>query len=87
MSIHEFVSALKVLKAFYIDWQFDFADKIQVSTWHAYLQGMDLQKFEKVINYYISNHDVGPNNPGDLLRAQIEYNIKQKILEGNGNDY
>lgn len=82
MDIRDFIVALRLLKAFYIDWSFDFSDKIQVQTWYEYLNVMDFNKFKKVISYYISKNNSGPNNPGDLLRAKIEYEIKAMIHSG-----
>lgn len=83
MDRRDFLSVMRVLKAFYLDWDFNFTDKIQVETWYAYLQDMGFEKLKQVVNYYISKHNSGPKNPGELLRAQIEFDIKQKINEGN----
>lgn len=83
MDIRDFLSVMKILKAFYIDWAFDFTDKVQIETWYAYLHEMGFEKLKKVVNFYISKHNSGPNNPGELLRAQIEYDMKQMINEGN----
>ena len=83
MDIRDFLSVMRLLKAFYIDWPFDFSDKVQVSTWYAYLGGMEFEKLKKVVNFYISKNDMGPNNPGELLKAQIEHDLKQMINAGD----
>lgn len=82
MDKQDFLIGMRLLKAFYINWPFDFTDKIQVDTWYEYLNVMDFNKFKRVLNYYISQNNSGPNNPGDLLRAKIELEIRDMVNEG-----
>lgn len=82
MDKKDFMIGLKILKAFYINWPFDFNDRIQIDTWYEFLNGMDFDTFTRVINYYISKNNSGPNNPGELLRAKIELEIKDMINNG-----
>ena len=79
MTKQDFILCMKILNAYYLDWQFNFNDKTQVETWYQYLQGMGFAKLKSVINYYMSKNDKGPNSPRGLLRARYEYELKSKI--------
>lgn len=82
MDKKDFMIGLKILKAFYINWPFNFNDRIQIDTWYEFLNEMNFDTFTRVINYYISKNNIGPNNPGELLRAKIELEIKDMINNG-----
>lgn len=85
MDIRDFLSCMRLLNAYYIDWQFNFEDKLQVDTWYQFLQSrMDFARLKQVIKIYIARNDTGPNSPRDLLAIHAELEIKGMINNGDG---
>lgn len=79
MTKREFLILLQILKSYYLDWSFDLTNRILVETWFQYLQDLGSERLKRVVNFYISKHDAGPNSPRDLMRAHFELELKEKI--------
>lgn len=83
MDKKDFLSCMKLLSAYYIDWQFNFEDKLQVETWYQFLQSsMDFASLKRVIHVYMARNNSGPNSPGELQKLKIELDLKDMINEG-----
>ena len=80
MDIRDFLSCMRLLNAYYIDWQFNFEDKLQVDTWYQFLQSsMDFERLKKIVKIYIARNDHGPNSPRDLFSIDAELKLKEMI--------
>lgn len=83
MTREDFIVTMKMIDAYYLDWKFDFSDKIQVETWYQFLNdSMDFPMLKKVVNLWITRNDSGPNSPRDLRKIQAELQLKAMINEG-----
>lgn len=83
MTREDFIVTMKMIDAYYLDWKFDFSDKIQVETWYQFLNdSMDFPMLKKVVNLWITRNDTGPNSPRDLRKIQAELQLKAMINEG-----
>lgn len=83
MTREDFIATMKMIDAYYLDWKFDFSDKIQVETWYQILSdAMDFTTLKKVVNLWITRNDTGPNSPRDLRKIQAELKLKAMINEG-----
>ena len=83
MTREDFIATMKMIDAYYLDWKFDFSDKIQVETWYQILSdAMDFTMLKKVVNLWITRNDTGPNSPRDLRKIQAELKLKAMINEG-----
>ena len=83
MDKQDFLACMKLLNAYYIDWQFNFDDKLQVDTWYQFLQSsMDFARLKKVIKIYIARNTAGPNSPRDLISIDAELKLKEMINNG-----
>lgn len=83
MDKRDFLACMQMINAYYLDWQFNFEDKLQLDTWYQFLSShMDFATLKKVIRIYIARNDHGPNSPGDLLRINAELEIKAMINNG-----
>lgn len=83
MDKQDFISCMKLLNAYYIDWQFNFEDKLQVETWYQFISSsMDFATLKRVIQVYTARNNSGPNSPGELQKLQIELEIKDMIQNG-----
>ena len=86
MTKQDFLACMRMLNAYYIDWQFNFCDKIQVDTWYQFLQSqMDYATLKRVIQVYVARNDHGPNSPSELLRINAELKIKSMIQNGESD--
>lgn len=86
MNKRDFMILLRVLKSYYLNWPLDLNDKVVVETWYQYLQELGFERLKKVVNFYISTHDAGPNSPRDLMRAHFELELKDMIHKGDGTN-
>lgn len=83
MTKADFIATMKMIDAYYLDWKFDFSDRIQVETWYQILSdSMDFATLKKVVNLWITRNDTGPNSPRDLRKIQAELKLKAMINEG-----
>ena len=83
MNIQDFLACMRLLSAYYIDWQFNFDDKYQFATWYQFLQSsMDFNTLKRVIHVYMARNNTGPNSPGELQKLKIELDIKDMINNG-----
>jgi hypothetical protein len=83
MTREDFIATMKMIDAYYLDWKFDFSDRIQVETWYQILSdAMDFTTLKKVVNLWITRNDTGPNSPRDLRKIQAELKLKAMINEG-----
>lgn len=83
MTREDFIATMKMIDAYYLDWKFDFSDRIQVETWYQFLSdAMDFTTLKKVVNLWITRNDTGPNSPRDLRKIQAELKLKAMINEG-----
>lgn len=83
MDKQDFLVCMRLLNAYYIDWQFNFNDKIQIDTWYEFLQStMDFKTLKRVIHVYMARNSSGPNSPRELQKLQIELEIKDMINNG-----
>ena len=85
MNIQDFLACIRLLNAYYIDWQFNFEDKLQVDTWYQFLQSsMDFPALKRVVKVYMARNEHGPNSPRDLLAIHAELELKDMINNGEG---
>ena len=83
MTKEDFIVCMHLLNAYYLDWQFNFQDKIQVQTWYQFLSdAMDFDTLKRVINAWTARHNTGPNSPRDLLKLKIELEIRDMVNQG-----
>lgn len=82
MSKTEFMTLIQILKSYYLDWSFELSNRMVVETWYQYLQDLGFERLKKVVNFYISTHDAGPNSPRDLMRSHFELELKDMIHKG-----
>lgn len=84
MTRDDFIATMKMIDAYYLDWKFDFSDKIQVETWYQFINdSMDFPILKKVVQTWIARNDTGPNSPRDLYRIYTELKLKAMINQGN----
>lgn len=83
MTREDFIATMKMIDAYYLDWKFDFSDRIQVETWYQLINdSMDFPMLKKVAQTWIARNDTGPNSPRDFYRIQAELKLKAMINEG-----
>lgn len=86
MTKEDFIACMHMLNAYYLNWQFNFQDKIQVETWYQIINdAMDFTMLKRVINIWTARNDTGPNSPRDLRKIQIELELKDMINNGEPN--
>lgn len=83
MTKENFIACMLMLNAYYLDWQFNFQDKVQINTWYQFLSdAMDFTTLKRVINVWTARNDTGPNSPRDLLKLKIELELRDMVNEG-----
>lgn len=83
MDMKDFLACMRLLNAYYIDWQFNFEDKLQVDTWYQFISNsMDFAALKKVIQVYMARNNSGPNSPGELQKLKIELDLKAMVNSG-----
>lgn len=82
MTKQDFLILMRILKAYYLTWSFDTGNKVIVETWYQYLQDLGFKRLKRVIHFYMTKYDHGPESPRDIMRAHFELELQDMIHNG-----
>lgn len=72
LSKEVFLSGMKALKKGYIGWEFDLADKDQVTFWYSAFKGLSDEQFKAMITEYYAHNQFPPKCARDLTTVLVD---------------
>lgn len=88
LSKEVFLSGMKALKKGYIGWEFDIADKDQVTFWYSAFKGLSDDQFKSMIAEYYAHNQHPPKCARDLTVVLVDKVVMNaKIKPEQALDY